>query len=170
MPLWQLALFFLKVGAVLYGSGFVLIAYLEGGLVGHGLTERQLLDAIAIGQLTPGPILTTAAFVGYLMAGPWGAAVAAAAIFAPSFAFVAAVNPLIPRLRRWSWTALFLDSVNAASVGLMGAVAVTLAGASLVDRPSCLIALAALVAALKWKVAPAWLVLGGAVLGLLVRL
>ena len=165
--LWKLGFFFLKVGAVLYGGGYVLVAYLEGGLVDdYGwLSERELLDAVAIGQLTPGPMLSTATFVGYLVAGFPGAAVATLGILLPCFVFVAAVNPLIPRLRNSRWASLFLDAVGAASIGLMAAVTITLGLAILVDWQACLIAIAAAAVALRWKVAPAWLVLAGAVIG-----
>ncbi|MCB1056865.1 MAG: chromate efflux transporter, partial [Acidobacteria bacterium] len=144
----QLALFFLKVGSVLYGSGYVLLAFLEGGLVERWgwLTESQLLDAVAVGQLTPGPVLTTATFVGYLLAGIPGAVVATVAIFLPSFIFVAALNPWVPRLRRSPWTAAFLDAVNAAALGLMLAVTVDLARASIDGWFPALLAIAALVA------------------------
>ena len=101
-PLWILGIFFLKVGAVLFGSGYVLFAFLEGGLVDELglLTTKQLLDAIMVGQFTPGPVLSTATFIGYVIAGPWGAVVATIAIFLPSFLYVVAVNPLIPKLRK----------------------------------------------------------------------
>lgn len=162
-----LGLFFLKVGSVLYGSGYVLVAFLQDGLVDrlHWLTQQQLLDAVAVGQFTPGPLLSTATFVGFLLAGTAGAAVATAAVFLPSFVLVAAVNPLIPRLRRSTWMAAFLDSVNVASVALMAAVVVTLARAALADWRSWAIAAAAALAALRWKVAAPWLVLGGAAAG-----
>jgi chromate transporter len=167
VPLWQLGLFFLKVGSVLYGSGYVLVAFLEGGLVhDYGwLTQQQLLDAIAIGQFTPGPVLSTATFIGYLILGAPGAAVATVAIFFPSFLFVAALNPLVPRLRRSPWTSAFLDAVNMSSVALMAAVTVKLTQATLTSWPAWLIALATAVAGLRWSVNAAWLVLGGALIG-----
>ena len=177
----QLAWFFLKVGSVLYGTGYVLIAYLQGGVVREygWLSDEQLLDAIAIGQFTPGPILSTATFIGYVvMSGGdnhWralaGAAVATVAIFLPSFLLVAVTNPIVPRLRRSPWTAAFLDAVNAASLGLMAAVTVKLAGRIFFPdgwRPNAtalLIAAAATAAALRWKPSAIWLVLGGAVAG-----
>lgn len=165
--LWQLGLFFLKVGSVLYGSGYVLVAFLEGGLVhGYGwLTQQQLLDAIAIGQFTPGPVLSTATFIGYLISGVPGAAVATAAIFLPSFLFVAALNPLVPRLRRSPWTSAFLDAVNISSVALMAAVTVKLSATALTGWPAWLIALVAAGAGLRWRINAAWLVVGGAILG-----
>lgn len=163
----QLGLFFLKVGAVLYGSGYVLLAFLEGGLVQRWgwLTETQLLDAVAVGQLTPGPVLTTATFVGYLLAGVPGAVVATAGIFLPSFVFVAVLNPWVPRLRRSPWTAAFLDAVNAAAVGLMLAVTLDLTRASVTGWLSALVAGTALLALLRFKVHPIWLVVGGAIAG-----
>jgi chromate transporter len=179
--LGQLAWFFLKVGAVLYGTGYVLIAYLQGGLVREygWLSDEQLLDAIAIGQFTPGPIVSTATFIGYVVmsvdGGPWrglaGAAVATVAIFLPSFVFVAVTNPIVPRLRRSRWTAAFLDAVNAASLGLMAAVTIRLAGQIFFpsawhpNATALLIAAAATVAALRWKAGAIWLVLGGAAAG-----
>ncbi len=167
VPLWKLGLFFLKISVVLYGGGYVLLAYMEGELVGdYGwLTEQQLLDAVAIGQLTPGPLLSTATFVGYLVAGWPGAAVATLGLLLPSFVLVAAVNPLIPRLRQSVWASRFLDAVGAASIGLMAAVTITLSRATLVDWPAWLLALVAAALALRWKIAPGWLVLAGAVLG-----
>ena len=166
-PLWKLGLFFLKVGAVLYGGGYVLLAFLEGGLVhDHGLlTREQLLNAVAIGQFTPGPVLSTATFIGYMVAGPAGAAVATLGVFLPSFIFVALVNPLVPRLRRSAWMGAFLDAVNVSAVGLMAAVVVKLGQATMVDAPAWGLAAAALLLSLRWKVNPAWLVLAGAVAG-----
>lgn len=167
ISLWQIGWFFLKIGAVLYGSGYVLVAFLQGGLVDqyHWLTQRQLLDAIAIGQFTPGPLLSTATFIGYLLGGSAGAAVATVAIFLPSFLYVGLLNPLIPRLRRSVWMADFLSAVNVSSVALMAAVTVKLGQSALTGWPTVLIALLALLAAVRWKVSSAWLVLGGGVLG-----
>ena len=170
--LWKLGLFFLKVGAVLYGSGYVLVAFLQGGLVDEygWLTQRQLLDAIAIGQFTPGPVLSTATFIGYMIAGAGGAAVATTAIFAPSFLFVALVNPWVPRLRKSPWTAAFLDAVNVSAVALMAAVTVKLGLATLTAWPAWLIAVAATLIGLRWKVNLAWVVVGGGALGWLLSL
>ncbi len=167
ISLWELALFFLRIGSVLYGSGYVLVAFLEGGLVEDlgWLTQQQLLDAIALGQFTPGPVLSTATFIGYVLAGVPGAAVATLGIFAPSFLFVALLNPLVPRLRNWPWTASFLDAVNVSAIGLMVAVVAQLAATTLVGWPAWVLAAGAAVAALWWQVNPAWLVLGGAALG-----
>ena len=167
VSLWKLGLFFLKVGAVLYGSGYVLVAFLEGGLVSdYGwLTEGQLLDAIAIGQFTPGPVLSTATFIGYVIAGVPGAIVATVGIFLPSFLFVLALNPVIPRLRESAWTAAFLDAVNVAAVALMAAVTIELGGTTLTSWPAWTIAIVAAIAALRFRVNAAWLVLGGAITG-----
>jgi len=166
VSLWQLGLFFLKVGVVLYGGGYVLLAYLQADLVNDGwLTQQQLLDAVAVGQITPGPLLSTATFVGYVLAGVPGAVVATLGILLPSFFFVAAVNPLIPRLRNSRWASRCLDAVVAASIGLMGAVTIVLTRSTLIDWPSWLIAVIAVAIALRWKVTPAWLVLGGAIAG-----
>jgi chromate transporter len=167
VSLWDLGLFFLKIGAVLYGSGYVLVAFLEGGLVhGHGwLSQPQLLDAIAAGQFTPGPLFSSAAFVGYLLRGLPGAAVATTGIFLPSFAFVAVLSPFVPRLRRSRWTAAFLDAINISSLGLMAAVTLKLAQTTLRAWPAWVIALLAAGAGLRWKVNSTWLVLGGAAVG-----
>ena len=173
--LWALGLFFLKIGAILYGSGYVLIAFLEEELV-HGyawLTQEQLLEAIAIGQFTPGPVLSTAAFIGYLVSGgklSW-ALVAAGAIFLPSFVFVAALNPVLPRLRESQWVASFLDAVNVCAVGVMAAVTIELAYFQVFDSltlegvPKMLIAIGAAILGLWRGVGAVWLVIGGAVAG-----
>lgn len=153
-------------GLCFYGSGYVLVAFLEGGLVHDyaGLTRQQLLDAVAIGQFTPGPVLSTARFVGYLVAGAPGAWVAPAAIFLPSFCFVAALNPLVPRLRRSPWTAAFFDAVNVSSIALMAAVTFKLAQSTLTAWPAWLTAAAAALG-VGWKVDPSRVILGGAVAG-----
>lgn len=171
VPLFALFLFFLKIGAILYGSGYVLIAFIEGELVaGRGwLTQEQLLDAVAIGQFTPGPITTTATFIGYLLGGGMGALVATLGIFLPSFFFVALLNPIIPRLRRSPWSAAFLDAVNVASIALMVAVTIALGRSALTAWPAWLIAAAAVAASMRWKVNAAWLVVGGSVAGWLLR-
>jgi len=129
------------------------------------LTRDQLLDAIAIGQFTPGPVLSTATFVGYLIRGLPGAVVATVAIFLPSFLFVLLVNPLVPRLRRSRWMRAFLDAINAAAVALMLAVALELSVVTLTSLPALLVAAMAAVAHLRFNVGPMWLVGGGAVLG-----
>lgn len=167
VSLWKLFFFFLKVGAILYGSGYVLVAFLEGGIVqDYGwLTQAQLLDAIAIGQFTPGPVLSTSTFIGYVIEGVPGAVVATLGIFLPSFLFVLILNPLIPKLRESVWLSAFLDAVNVAAVALMVAVTIQLGMSTLVSWPAWIIALVAAVLALRFKVNAAWLVLGGAVLG-----
>ena len=169
VSLWKLFLFFLKVGSVLYGSGYVLVAFLEGGLVDEfgWLTQGELLDAIAIGQFTPGPVLSTATFVGYLVLGAAGAAVATAGIFLPSFAFVGALNPLVPKLRHSAWLSAFLDAVNASAVALMLAVTIQLGADVLVAWPAWVIAGLAALAVLRFKLSAVWVVVGGAVLGFL---
>jgi chromate transporter len=168
VPLARLGWFFLKVGAVLYGGGYVLVAFVEQGLIRdhHWLTQQQLLDAIAIGQFTPGPVLSTATFIGYLLGGAWGAVVATLAIFLPSFVYVAALGPILPNLRRSAWMAAFLDSVNVCAVALMAGVTVRLAGDALHGWPTWAIAIVALAVLWKWKINPAWAVLGGALAGI----
>src|SRR5258706_10327640 len=137
-----LTLFFLKIGSILFGSGYVLLAFLRADLVERWgwLTDLQLLDAVAIGQFTPGPVFTTATFIGYLIAGAPGAALATVGIFLPAFVFVALTSPWIPRLRRSPWAGGFLDGVNAASLGLMAAVTWQLRppalGAGFTPRPA----------------------------------
>ncbi|MFB2936046.1 chromate efflux transporter [Aerosakkonemataceae cyanobacterium BLCC-F154] len=167
IPLWQLGLFFLKVGSVLFGGGYLLIAFLEGELVGqyHWLTKQQLLDAIAVGQFTPGPILSTATFIGYVISGIPGAIVATIGIFLPSFLFVLILNPLIPLLRNSQWTAAFLDAVNVSAVALMAVVILRLATVTLVDPIAILLAIIAAILTIGYHVNPAWLVLGGGFIG-----
>lgn len=158
---------FLKTGSVLFGSGYVLVAFLRADLVErlHWLTEAQLLDAIAVGQVTPGPVFTTATFIGYVLAGPSGALVATAGIFLPAFVFVALSGPLVPRLRASPRAGAFLDGVNVASVALMAVVASQLGRAALVDLPTALLALLSAALLLRWKVNSTWLVVGGACAG-----
>lgn len=167
ISLWKLGLFFLKIGSVLYGSGYVLVAFLEGELVkDYGwLTNQQLLDAIAIGQFTPGPVLSTATFVGYVLSGIPGATVATAAIFLPSFLFVLVLNPVIPRLRASKVMSAFLDAINVSAIGLMAAVVVSLAGRTLTDWRAIVIAIVAAIAGIRFKLNNVWLILGGAVTG-----
>jgi len=167
----QLFLIFLKIGAVLYGSGYVLLAFLRNDFVVRlgWLTDRQLLDAVAIGQFTPGPVFTTATFIGYVI-GSWpGAVLATIGIFLPSFLFVAAVNPLAPRLRRSPWMGPLLDGVNVAALGLMAAVTWELARAAVVDGLTALLAIVAAALLFRFKLNSAWLVLGGGLIGLLYR-
>lgn len=160
---------FLKIGAVLYGGGYVLLAFVRTDFVLRfgWLTDQQLLDAVAIGQVTPGPLFTTATFIGYLLAGVPGACWATLGIFLPGFVFVALSNPWIPRLRNAPWASRFLDGVNVAALGLMAAVTVQLAHASLVDLWTIVIALLALGTLLTSRLNATWLVLGGAIIGLL---
>lgn len=169
-PIGLLGLFltFLKVGAVVFGSGYVLLAFLRADLVDrlHWLTEQQLLDAVAVGQVTPGPVFTTATFIGYVIAGVPGAIVATIGIFLPGFVLVAVTRPLIARVRRSPIAAAFLDGVNVASVALMAIVTVQLARAAMVDIPTVLIALVGAVLLVRWKVNSTWLVVGGALVGL----
>jgi chromate transporter len=168
--LGPLFLVFLEIGSVLFGSGYVLLAFLQTELVERRgwLTQAQLLDAVAVGQVTPGPVFTAATFVGYLLEGWAGAAVATAGIFLPAFVFVALSGPLIPRLRRSPAAGAFLDGVNVASLALMAVVTGQLAGASLVDPLSAVLA-AASALLLRRGVNSAWLVLGGGLVGLLLR-
>jgi chromate transporter len=158
---------FLKIGSVLFGSGYVLLAFLRSEFVDPGLlTYQQLLDAVAVGQVTPGPVFTTATFIGYVLAGVPGAVLATVGIFLPGFVFVALTGPIIPRLRDSSVLAGLLDGANVASLALMAGVAWQLGRASLVEPVPPLIALAALVMLFATEVNPAWLVLGGGSLGL----
>ena len=158
---------FLKIGSVLFGSGYVLLAFLRSEFVDPGLlTNQQLLDAVAVGQVTPGPVFTTATFTGYVLAGVPGAVLATVGIFLPGFVFVALTGPIIPRLRNSSVLAGLLDGANVASLALMAGVAWQLGRASLVEPVPPLIALAALVMLFATEVNPAWLVLGGGSLGL----
>jgi len=163
---------FLKIGAVLYGSGYVLLAFLRSDFVDRlgWLTDRQLLDAVAVGQFTPGPVFTTATFIGYLVAGWPGALLATLAIFLPSFVFVAVSYPLLPRIRGSRWMSAFLDGVNVAAVGLMAAVTWQLARVAIVDAFTAALAVVAGVLLLRTRLNSAWLVLGGAAAGLLLSL
>ena len=167
-----LALAFLKIGAVLYGGGYVLLAFMRGEFVQRlgWLTDRQLLDAIAIGQVTPGPLFTSATFVGYLLGGFAGAAIATAAIFAPSFVFVAAVAPFMGRIRESAVASALLDSVNATALGLMAAVTAQLGRQSLVDPLTAAVAVVALAALIRLRLNAVWPILAGAGVGLLGRL
>jgi chromate transporter len=172
VSLYTLTLFFLKVGSILFGSGYVLLAFLRADLVQRWgwLSDQQLIDAIAVGQFTPGPVFTTATFIGYLVAGLPGALLATFGIFFPSFVFVAASNPLIPRLRRSPWAGAFLDGVNVASLGLMAAVTWQLGRAALVDPVTIGLGVVATVLVFRLRLNSAWLVLAGAVVGLGVHL
>lgn len=169
-PTWDgVFLFFLKVGSVLYGSGYVLLAFLQQDLVERSqwLTSQQLLDAVAIGQFTPGPVFTTATFIGYLLAGNAGAIAATTGIFLPAFVLVAVINPWVPRLRRSPWTAGFLDGVNAASLGLMAVVTWQLGFAALVDWLALVLAILSFAAVFRFNINSAWLVIAGGLIGFL---
>jgi chromate transporter len=164
-----LFLIFLKIGSVLFGSGYVLLAFLRAELVVRlgWLSEAQLLDAVAAGQITPGPLSTTATFIGFLLRGLPGAAVSTAGIFLPAFVFVALSGPLVPRLRRSAAAGAFLDGVQVASLALMAVVTWQLALHGVRDPLAALVAVAAAVLLLHHRVNASWLVLGGAALGIL---
>lgn len=159
--------FFLKVGAVLFGSGYVLIAFLQADLVDrfHWLTQAQLLDAVAVGQVTPGPVFSTATFIGYILGGTSGAIVATVGIFLPAFFFVAISGPSLPRLRRSPIAGAFLDGVNAGSLALMVVVTWELSRAAVVDVTTIVLAVASAILLLRYRVNSAWLVLLGAAAG-----
>jgi chromate transporter len=167
--LGTLFLVFLKIGSVLYGSGYVLLAFLRGDFVHRlgWLTDQQLLDAVAIGQFTPGPVFTTATFIGYLVGGWAGAVLATVGIFLPAFVFVALSHPLIPRFRGSPRTAAFLDGVNVAALVLMAVVTGELARAAVVDAVTAVMAVTAGVLLLRFRTSSMWLILGGAAIGIL---
>ena len=161
-----LFLSFLKIGSVLFGSGYVLLAFLRSEFVGPGmLTQRQLVDAVAVGQLTPGPVFTTATFIGYLLGGVPGAIVATVGIFLPAFVFVILTGPIIPRLRSSPIMSGFLDGVNAVSLALMAGVSWYLGRTAVVDPFTAVLAVVSFVLSYKFKINPAWLVIGGGSLG-----
>ena len=170
--LLPLFLVFVKTGAVLFGSGYVLLALLRADLVERlgWLTEGQLIDAIAVGQVTPGPVFTTATFVGYVLAGPWGAGVATVGIFLPAFVFVALSGPLVPRLRRSPLTSAVLDGVNVASLAMMAAVTFQLSATALTSRLPIVLAVVTAVILLGYRVNPTWLILAGGLAGWLFRM
>ncbi len=158
---------FLKIGSVLYGSGYVLLAFLRADFVVRlgWLTDQQLIDAIAIGQVTPGPVFTAATFIGYLMGGTGGALAATLGIFLPSFIFVALATPFIPRMRRSPWFGALLHGINAASLALMAAVTWQLGTAALIDPVTICIGAGAALVLLRYKVNSTWLIGAGALLG-----
>jgi chromate transporter len=162
---------FVKTGAVLFGSGYVLLAFLRADFVErlHWLTDRQLLDAIVVGQVTPGPVFTTATFVGYVLAGWRGSVVATVGIFVPAFIFVALSGPLIPRIRRSPTAAGALDGVTVASLALMTVVTWQLGRVALIDVPTWLIAGASLVLLVRFRVSSVWLIIAALSIGLLIR-
>ncbi|MBX3187049.1 MAG: chromate efflux transporter [Labilithrix sp.] len=164
----SLFLAFAKIGSVLFGSGYVLLAFLRADFVERRgwLSEGQLIDAVAVGQVTPGPVFSTATFIGYLVAGLGGAAASTAGIFLPAFVFVALSGIIVPRLRRSPRASLFLDGVNVASLALMAVVTLDLTRAALVDAPACGLAALSALLLFRFEVSSAWLVLGGAAAGL----
>ena len=168
ITLWRIFLVFLKVGALLYGSGYVLLAFLRSDLVVNywWLADQQLLDAVAVGQFTPGPVFTTATFVGYLLAGVPGAAVATIGIFLPSFLFVALLARLMPHLRKSPWTAAYLDGINVTALALMAGVLWQIGRAAIVDIPTAILAVAAAFLLFRFKINSAWLVAAGGIIGL----
>ena len=159
---------FLKIGSVLFGSGYVLLAFLRTEFIASGrLTEQQLLDAVAVGQFTPGPVFTTATFIGYLLEGVPGAALATLGIFLPAFVFVALTGPIIPRLRRSPTMSNLLDGLNVTSLALMAGVTWQLGRNAIVDPFSALLTIVALLLLVRFKINAAWLVIGGGILGLI---
>jgi chromate transporter len=162
---------FAKIGTVLYGSGYVLLAFLRAELVVRRgwLTDGQLVDAVAVGQITPGPVFTTATFIGYLLAGPTGALVATAGIFLPAFVFVAASGPLVPRLRGSPIASAFLDGVNVASFALVVVVTVQLGHAALSDVPTLMLGLLGTAVLIGWRLDATWILIAGAGAGWIVH-
>ena len=163
--------FFLKIGSVLYGGGYVLLAFLQRDLVerSHWLTSQQLLDAIAIGQVTPGPLFTTATFVGYLLAGNGGAIAGTLGIFLPSFILILVIGPWVAKLRSSARARGFLDGVNAASVGLMAVVTYTLGRAAIIDWLTITVALLSSIAIFRFGINSIWLILAGGLVGIAVK-
>jgi chromate transporter len=171
VSLLRLFLSFLKIGSVVFGSGYVLLAFLRTEFVEHlrWLTDQQLLDAVAVGQFTPGPVFTTATFIGYIVAGWSGAIIATLGIFLPGFVLVWLSGPLIPRLRRSPLFSAALDGVVAGSLALIAVVAWQLGKASLVDWPTLAIFAVSLIALLRFKLNSAWLIAGAGIAGWLLR-
>jgi chromate transporter len=169
--IWPLFYVFLKIGSIVFGSGYVLLAFLRADIVAQRgwLTDAQLVDAVAVGQVTPGPVFTTATFIGYLLRGPLGALVATIGIFLPAFILVAASGPLIPHIRRSRVAGAFLDGVNVASLALMAVVSYQLGGSAIVDWVTAALALASVVLLVRFRTNSAWLVLGGAIIGVAAR-
>jgi chromate transporter len=163
----RLFLSFVKIGSVVFGSGYVLLAFLQTEFVEHlhWLTEKQLIDAVAVGQFTPGPLSATATFIGYVVAGWRGAIVATVGIFLPSFVLVALSGPFLPRLRRSAVAAAALDGVVAGSLALMAVVTMQLAKASIVNRTTLAVFGLSLIALLRFRVNSAWVVAGAAMVG-----
>ena len=165
--LTSLFLIFLKIGSVVFGSGYVLLAFLRNDFVHRlgWLTDQQVLDAVAIGQFTPGPVFTTATFIGFILGGLHGALLATAGIFLPSFLFVAAVFPLVGILRRSQWASAFLDGVNVGALGLMAGVTMQLGKAALTDWFTFSLTMLSALALFRFKINSVWLVLAGGVIG-----
>jgi chromate transporter len=168
--IWPLFYVFLKIGSIVFGSGYVLLAFLRADLVAQRgwLTDSQLVDAVAVGQVTPGPVFTTATFIGYLLRGPLGALVATVGIFLPAFVLVAVSGPLIPHVRRSPAAGAFLDGVNVASLALMAVVSYQLGRSAIVDWPTVALAVTSLALLVRFRTNSAWLVLGGAVIGIVI--
>jgi chromate transporter len=162
----------LKIGSVVFGSGYVLLAFLRSDFVDRlgWLTDHQILDAVAVGQLTPGPVFTTATFIGYLLGGVPGAMLGTLGIFLPSFFFAAVVFPLVTMLRRSAWAGAFLDGVNVGALGLMAGVTWQLGRAALIDWPTCMLTAISVFALFRFKVNSVWILLAGAIIGLVYRL
>ena len=172
-PSWVVVFgIFLKIGATIYGGGYVLLAFLQPELIDrtHWLTTQQLLDAIAIGQLTPGPLFTTATFIGYLLAGNLGAIAATIGIFLPGFVFVALVTPWVPQLRKSVWVGGWLDGVNAGMCGAIAVVTYRLGASTLVDWQSMILALVSWLLIWRWQIDVIWLILASAIIGLMGQL
>ncbi len=170
VTLERLLLTFLKIGAVLYGGGYVILAFLQNDFVDRlgWLTQQQLIDAVSVGQVTPGPVFTTATFIGYVLKGVPGALLATLAIFLPSFFFVAVSHRYIERMRSSKWFSGLLDGVNAAAVGLMAGVTIELAREAIVDVTTVVVAVMALLLLAVARVNSAWLILAGGAIGLIV--
>jgi chromate transporter len=166
----QLFLSFLKIGAILYGSGYVLLAFLQAEFVNElgWLTDQQLIDAVAVGQITPGPVFTTATFIGYILGGWQGAIIATVAIFFPSFIFVLLTNPWIPKLRASPWFSSILDGVNAAALGLMAGVTIELAIFSFVDYFTIIFFIISAILVFRYRIQSTWLIIGGAAIGFII--
>ena len=169
--LLSIALAFLKLGVVVFGSGYVLLAFLRAELVDrlHWITNQQLLDAITAGQVTPGPVFATATFLGYLLRGGVGAVVATVGIFLPSFFMAGAVGALAERIRKSKLAAAFLNGVNAAAVALMAEIALVLGESTFVDCWTWVLGIVSAIVLLRFRVNATWLILGGAVIGVLLR-
>ncbi|HLG69974.1 MAG TPA: chromate efflux transporter [Chloroflexota bacterium] len=166
--LTKLFLIFLKLGCIVFGSGYVLLAFLRGDLVAgqHWLTDQQLLDAVAVGQFTPGPVFTTATFIGYVVAGVPGALLATLGIFLPGFVLIPAIDRAIAKVKTSPWAGAFLDGINVAALGVMAGVTYQLGRAAVTDPLTVGILVLAILAVFRWKLNAAWLVLGGGVVGL----